>query len=141
MKSFVIKFMPYLKISNLAILMTTLYVCMNDKMIKQINVRLDKIQDKYYWPTLTKDTTHYIKSCHSSKKNKKINGKPIAACNNTKFIFTKTVESATAQSTINFIIQIIFQWECFRQLSPDRDIIHIRRMKPHIHRNHLKTIQ
>ncbi|KAE9522515.1 hypothetical protein AGLY_017080 [Aphis glycines] len=44
----------------------------------------------------------------------------VAACNNTKFIFTKAVESATAQSTINFIIQIISQWGCFRQFSSDR---------------------
>ncbi|KAE9522208.1 hypothetical protein AGLY_017390 [Aphis glycines] len=44
----------------------------------------------------------------------------VAACNNTKFIFTKAVESATAESTINFIIQIISQWGCFRQFSSDR---------------------
>ena len=116
---------------------------------------LNKIQNKYYWPNMTKDTNQYIKSCHNCQINKKINGKPIgqlqpiplsnrpldrltfdylgplissnnkkyvlvAACNNTKFIFTKAVESATAQSTINFIIQIISQWGCFRQFSSDR---------------------
>ena len=116
---------------------------------------LNKIQNKYYWPNLTKDTNQYIKSCHNCQINKKMNGKPVgqlqpiplsnrpldrltfdylgplissnnkkyvlvAACNNTKFIFTKAVESATAQSTINFIIQIISQWGCFRQFSSDR---------------------
>jgi len=41
-------------------------------------------------------------------------------CNYTKFIFTKAVESTTAQSTINFIIQIISQWGYFPQFSSDR---------------------
>jgi len=120
-----------------------------------ISRTIHKIQNKYYWPTLNKDTINFIKSCHNCQINKRLNGKPIgqlnpiplterpldrltfdylgplpssnnkkyilvAACNNTKFIFTKAVQSATAQSTIHFIIQIISQWGCFKQLSSDR---------------------
>jgi O-acetyl-ADP-ribose deacetylase (regulator of RNase III) len=120
-----------------------------------ISRTIHKIKNKYYWPTLNKDTINFIKSCHSCQINKRLNGKPIgqlnpiplserpldrltfdylgplttsnnkkyilvAACNNTKYIFTKAVQSATAQSTVNFIIQIISQWGCFRQLSSDR---------------------
>lgn len=120
-----------------------------------ISRTIHKIKNKYYWPSLNKDTMNFIKSCYSCQINKRLNGKPIgqlnpiplserpldrltfdylgplttsnnkkyilvAACNNTKYIFTKAVQSATAQSTVNFIIQIISQWGCFRQLSSDR---------------------
>lgn len=36
-----------------------------------------KINNKYYWSTLNKDTMNYIKSCHSCQINKRLNGKPI----------------------------------------------------------------
>lgn len=35
------------------------------------------IQIKYYWPTLIKDVTHYIKTCHKCQINKKMPGKPV----------------------------------------------------------------
>lgn len=120
-----------------------------------ISRTIHKLQNKYYWPTLTKDTTQYIKSCHNCQINKKMNGKPIgqlqpitlserpldrvtfdylgplpssnnkqyilvAACNNTKYIFTKAVTTATGQSTVDFIMHIISLWGCFKQFSSDR---------------------
>lgn len=116
---------------------------------------IHKLQNKYYWPTLSKDTTAFIKSCHNCQINKKLVGKPIgqlqpirtsnrpmnrltfdylgplpssnkkkfvlvAACNNTKYIFTKATESASADSTVKFIIQIVSLWGTFRQFSSDR---------------------
>lgn len=39
----------------------------------------------------------------------------VAARNNTKYIFTKAVQSATAESTITFLIQIVSHWGSFRQ--------------------------
>jgi len=103
---------------------------------------IHKLQNKYYWPNLSKDTTNYIKSCHQCQSNKRLIGKPIgqlqpiltsskpmdrlvfdylgplptsnktkyvlvAACSNTKYIFTKAVENANGNSTVKFIIQII----------------------------------
>ncbi|KAF0736150.1 Uncharacterized protein FWK35_00026021 [Aphis craccivora] len=44
----------------------------------------------------------------------------VAACSNTKYIFTKAVETATAHSTVKFIIQIVSQWGSFKQFSSDR---------------------
>lgn len=120
-----------------------------------ISRTIHKLQNKYYWPTLTKDTTEYIKCCHNCQINKKIIGKPIgqlkpiqlsnrpldritfdylgplplsnnkqyilvAACNNTKYIFTKAVKTATGQSTVDLIIDIISKWGCFKQFSSDR---------------------
>lgn len=121
-----------------------------------ISRTIHKIQNKYYWPTLNKDTTDYIKSCEECQLNKKMSGKPIgllhpipittgkpldritfdylgplpssnkkkyilvAACNTTKYIFTKAVESATAEATVKFLIEIITQWGCFRNFSSDR---------------------
>lgn len=39
---------------------------------------IHKIQNKYYWTTLYRDTTtRYIKSCHDLQINKKMNGKAI----------------------------------------------------------------
>jgi len=116
---------------------------------------IHKLQNKYYWTTLSKDTTQFIKTCHQCQINKKLPGKPIgqlqpipisnrpmdrlvfdylgplpssnkkkyvlvAACSNTKYIFTKAVESATAESTVKFLIQIVSQWGSFRQFSSDR---------------------
>lgn len=66
---------------------------------------MDRLTFDYLGPLTTRNNKKYIL---------------VAACNNTKYIFTKGVQSATAQSTINFIIQIISQWGCFRQLSSDR---------------------
>jgi len=37
----------------------------------EITRTLNKIQNKYYWPILTKDTTLYIKSCHNYQINKR----------------------------------------------------------------------
>jgi len=116
---------------------------------------IHKIQNKYYWENLVKDTTNFIKTCHKCQINKKSEGKPIgqlqpiqlsnrpldrvtfdylgplttsnkkkyilvAACNNTKFIFTKAVASASAESTVKFMIQIISHWGCFKIFSSDR---------------------
>ncbi|CAH1716191.1 unnamed protein product [Aphis gossypii] len=116
---------------------------------------IHKIQNKYYWENLVKDTTEFIKTCHKCQINKKSEGKPIgqlqpiqlsnrpldrltfdylgplttsnkkkyvlvAACNNTKFIFTKAVASASAESTVKFIIQIVSHWGCFQIFSSDR---------------------
>lgn len=121
-----------------------------------ISRTIHKIQNKYYWPTLNKDTTDFIKSCEECQSNKKMSGRPagllqpipiitgkplervtfdylgplpssnkkryilVAACNTTKYIFTKAVESATAETTVKFLIEIITQWGCFRNFSSDR---------------------
>lgn len=120
-----------------------------------ISRTIHKLQNKYYWDTLRKDTEQFIKSCTQCQQNKKLVGKPIgqlqpipltnrpmdrlifdylgplptsnkkkyvlvAACANTKYIFTKAVESATAESTVNFILRIISQWGSFKQFSSDR---------------------
>jgi len=120
-----------------------------------ISRTIHKLQNKYYWPTLSKDTTQFIKTCHQCQINKKLPGKPIgqlqpipitnkpmdrlvfdylgplissnkkkyvlvAACSNTKYIFTKAVHSATAESTVKFLIQIISHWGSFKQFSSDR---------------------
>lgn len=116
---------------------------------------IHKLQNKYYWATLSKDTTQYIKSCHLCQINKKLPGKPIgklqpipisnkpmdrlvfdylgplvssnrkkyilvAACSSTKYIFTKAVDAATADATVQLIIQIVSQWGSFRTFSSDR---------------------
>lgn len=121
-----------------------------------ISRTLHKFQNKYYWPSILKDTTDFIKSCHECQINKKMSGKPVgslqpipvtsnrpldrltfdylgplnasnnnkyvlvAACNTTEYIFTKAVQSATAESTVKFIIEIISVWGCFRKFSSDR---------------------
>jgi len=116
---------------------------------------IHKIQNKYYWQNLNKDTTNFVKSCPECQINKKIGGKPIgslqpipishkplnkltfdylgplphsnnkkyilvAICNTTKYIFTKAVSSATAESTVQFIIEIIKQWGCLQNFTSDR---------------------
>jgi len=121
-----------------------------------ISRTIHKIQNKYYWPSLHKDTTNFIKSCDNCQINKKMSGKPIgllhpipittgrpldrvtfdylgplvssnkkryilvAACNTTKYIFTKAVESATAEATAKFLIEIVSRWGCFRNFVRSR---------------------
>uniref|UniRef100_A0A2S2QEP6 RNA-directed DNA polymerase n=1 Tax=Sipha flava TaxID=143950 RepID=A0A2S2QEP6_9HEMI len=120
-----------------------------------ISRTIHKLQNKYYWTTLSKDTTQFIKTCHKCQINKKLPGKPIgqlqpipitnkpmdrlvfdylgplissnkkkyvlvAACSNTKYIFTKAVHSATAESTVKFLIKIVSHWGSFKQFSSDR---------------------
>lgn len=121
-----------------------------------ISRTIHKIQNKYYWPSLHKDTTNFIKSCDECQINKKMSGKPIgllnpipiitgkplervtfdylgplvssnkkryvlvAVCNTSKYIFTKAVESATAETTAKFITEIVSIWGCFRNFSSDR---------------------
>jgi len=43
----------------------------------------------------------------------------VAVCNTTKYIFTKTVKSATAEATAKFVTEIV-DWGCFRNFSSDR---------------------
>jgi len=38
---------------------------------------IHKLQNKYYWTTLSKDTIQFIKTCHQCQINKKLPGKPI----------------------------------------------------------------
>lgn len=38
---------------------------------------IHKIQNNYYWPTLSKDTTELIKSRHKCQENKKLIGKSL----------------------------------------------------------------
>jgi len=121
-----------------------------------ISRTIHKIQNKYYWPSLHKDTTNFIKSCYECQINKKMSGKQIgllnpipiitgkpldrvtfdylgplvpsnkkryvlvAVCNTTKYIFTKAVESATAEATAKLITEIVSNWGCFRNFSSDR---------------------
>lgn len=59
----------------------------------------------------------YLGPLPSSNKKKYV---LVAACNNTRYIFTKAVQSATAESTIKFLIQIVSHWGSFRQFSSDR---------------------
>lgn len=44
----------------------------------------------------------------------------VAGCNSTTYIFTKATHSATADSTVQFIINIISQWGFFREFASDR---------------------
>jgi hypothetical protein len=84
---------------------------MNGKPIGQLqpitltNRPLDRVTFDYLGPLLSSNNKHYIL---------------VAACNNIKYIYTKAVTTATGQSIINFIIQIISQWGCFKQFSSDR---------------------
>jgi hypothetical protein len=49
----------------------------------------------------------YLDSLISSNKNKYVQ---VFTCSSTKYIFTKAVETATADSTVTFFIQIVSQW-------------------------------
>lgn len=44
----------------------------------------------------------------------------VATCNTTKYIFTKVVESAAAEATVKFLIEIISRWGCFQNVSSDQ---------------------
>lgn len=59
----------------------------------------------------------YLGPLPSSNKKKYV---LVAACSSTKYIFTKAVEAATADSTVKFIIQIVSHWGSFRTFSSDR---------------------
>ncbi|XP_050535127.1 uncharacterized protein LOC126902145 [Daktulosphaira vitifoliae] len=88
----------------------------------------------------------YLGPLPSSNKKKYI---LVATCHSTKYVFTKAVESDTAESTVKFIIQIISQWGCFQQFTSDRgthfrndlvkqvnDTVHVRRLKPYFSRHY-----
>lgn len=66
---------------------------------------------------LNRLTFDYLGPLSASNKKKYI---IVAVCNNTKFMFTKAVTAATAESTVKFIIQIITQVGCFQYFSSDR---------------------
>lgn len=38
---------------------------------------IHKIKNKYYWPSLNKDTTNFVKSCPDCQINKRMGGKPV----------------------------------------------------------------
>jgi len=43
----------------------------------RITRTIHKLQNIYYWTTLSKDTTQFIKTCHQCQINKKLPRKPI----------------------------------------------------------------
>jgi len=62
-------------------------------------------------------TFDYLGPLVSSNKKRYV---LVAKCITTKYIFTKAVVSATAESTAKFITDIVSTWECFRNFSSDR---------------------
>lgn len=56
---------------------------------------IHKIQNKYYWSTLNKDTTNFIKLCHECQGNKKMSGKPIGLLNPLLVLSSKLLNRIT----------------------------------------------